>query len=230
MGYLYTLINKKNNKKFVGKSNLEKELLKSFLYRILDDGNHYNDLLQKDWKKYNFEFSTIESDNCIDDFDKLIRDENLLNPRYGYNVFNDLQNKKGRHKKNDVYNEDICLLYCFHNNVQHWVKILGLERNTISNRLGNFDLFNNDYFYRTIARYEDYYWSALRILYLDEVCLTADQLMDRMLNRYEISSQLRVTPRKISKFFSINNVSHKDKKTKGCLVFCPCCDKDDDNE
>ena len=119
-------------------------------------------------------------------------------------------------------------MYCFHENIQFWVKILGLERNTISNRLGNFDLFSNDYFHRAIARYDDYYWTALRILYMDEVCLIANQLMDRMMNRYDISGQLRITPRKISKFFSINGVGHQDKKQRGCLVFCPICDDEDD--
>ena len=202
MGYLYTLTNKKNNKKFVGKTNLEEDVLKSYLYRALDDGKHYNKLLQKDWLEYNFEFNKIYSDNCIEDFDTLIRDEELLNPMYGYNVFNDLQNKKGRHKKKSIFTEDICLLYCFHENIQFWVQILDLERNTLSNRLGNFDLFQNNYFYRAIARYEDYYWTALRILYIEETCLTANQLMDKMGHRYEISRQLRVTPRKISKFFS----------------------------
>ena len=228
MGYLYTLVNKKNNKKFVGKSNLDQELLKCLLYRVLDDNKHYNELLQKDWFRDNFELNFEEVDDIVEKFDSLIKDEQLLNPKNGYNVFNDLQNKKGRHKKKDVYNEDICLLYCFHDNIQFWVKTLGLERNTISNRLGNFDLFSNDYFHRSIARYEDYYWSALRILYLEEVCLTADQLMDRMMHRYDISGQLRVTPRKISKFFSINGVGHKDKKQKGCLVFCPFCDANDE--
>ena len=223
MGYLYALINKTTDKKFLGKSNFDTRLLKTLLYGALDDGKHYNKLLQKDWEEYNFEFKTIESEDCAKDFDKIINDEELLNPKYGYNVFNDLQNKKGRHKKQDVFTEDICLAYCVHDSVQFWTKMLKLERNTISNRLGNFDLFNNDYFHRTVARYDDYYWTALRILYLEEICLTADQLMDRMLNRYEISGQLRVTPRKISKFFSANGVGHQDKKEKGCLVFCPAC-------
>lgn len=228
MSYIYALINQKNNKKFVGKTNMEEDVLKNLLYTILDEDKHYNDLLQKDWKKYNFRFETIESDDCVKDFDTLVRDENLLNPIYGYNVFQDLQNRKGRHKKKEVFTEDICLLYCFHENIQFWVNNLGLERNTISNRLGNFDLFDNGYFHRAIARYEDYYWSALRILYLENVCLTADQLMDRMYNRYDISRQLRITPRKISKFFSAHHVNTRDKKEKGCLVFCPKCDYNGD--
>lgn len=228
MGYLYKLINKKTGKKFVGKTNLEEEILKLLLYRALDDGKHYNDLLQKDWKRHNFEFATIESENIINDFEDIINQEDLLNPKNGYNIFNDLQNKKGRHKKHDVFSEDLCLMYAFHENIQFWVKILGLERNTISNRLGNFDMFENDYFHRAIARYDDYYWTCLRILYLDETCLTANQLMDRMMNRYDVSGQLRVTPRKISKFFSIHGVGHQDKKVRGCLVFCPICDKNDE--
>lgn len=228
MSYLYALVNKKNDKKFIGKSNLEKKKLKQYLYRVLDDGDHYNKLLQKDWFRYNFEFMTLDEGNdIVDKFDKLINDEDLLNPKNGYNVFNDLQNKKGRHKKKNIYTEDICLLYCFHDNIQYWVNTLGLERNTISNRLGNFDLFANDYFHRAIARYDDYYWTALRILYLEDICLTADQLMDRMMNRYDVSGQLRITPRKISKFFSIHGVGSKEKKKRGCLVFCPCRDKNE---
>ena len=98
MGYLYALINKTNGKKFLGKSNLEYKLLKQMLYEALDEEKHYNKLLQEDWKKYNFELKQILSDDCSKDFDEIIRGEELLNPLYGYNLFNDLQNKKGRHK------------------------------------------------------------------------------------------------------------------------------------
>ena len=223
MGYLYALVNKHNNKKFLGKSNLDLDLLKKLLFDALDEEKHYNNLLQKDWKKYNFKFKQILSDDCSKDFDSIIRDEELLNPMYGYNVFGDLQNKKGRHKKNDFYSEDICLLYLFNQKIQFWVNILDMERNTLSNRLGNYGLFDDGYYGKSIARYEDYYWTALRILYLEDKCLTANQLMDRMTHRYNISSQLRITPRKISKFFSAHNVQYQDKKNKGSLVFCPSC-------
>ena len=107
MGYLYTLTNKDNNKVFLGKSNLEQQILKKLVYRSLKKGKHYNKLLQKEFKKYRFEFNIIESDNVTKDFDKIIKDKNLCNPKYGYNVFNDLQNKKGRHKKKQLYTEDI---------------------------------------------------------------------------------------------------------------------------
>ena len=224
MGYLYALINTKTNKKFLGKSNLKEEILKKMLYRSLKKGKHYNKLLQKEFEKYSFRFETYESDDVIEDFDKTIREEKLLNPQFGYNVFNDLQNKKGRHKKKEVYTEDICVLYMFNENVQFWVSILGLERNTISNRLGNFGLFNDGYYNQNVARYEDYYWTAMRIMYLDEKCMTVYQLMDKMTNRYNVSSQLRITPRKISKFFAANGVKRKDKKDKGSLIFCPDCD------
>ena len=224
MGYLYVLKNKDNNKEFLGKSNLERKVLKKLVYRALKHQNHYNKLLQKEFEKHVFEFKVIESNNVTKDFDKYIKNHDLLNPRYGYNVFNDLQNKKGRHKKRELYTEDICILYLFEKKVQFWVNILGLERNTISNRLGNFGLFDDGYYNQKIARYEDYYWTALRILYLEEQCLTANQLMDRMIHRYNISSQLRITPRKISKFFAAHEVCRKDKKDKGSLIFCPSCD------
>lgn len=223
MSYLYMLKNKNNNKKFLGKSNLEEDILKKLLFRSLRKGKHYNKLLQKEFKKDYFEFVIIESKNPIEDFDNTIKKEELLNPMYGYNVFNDLQNKKGRHKKKQVFTEDPCLLYLFNPDVQFWSNVLGLERNTISNRIGNFDLFDDGYYYKSIARYEDYYWTALRILYLEEKCMTATQLIDRMMNRFDISSQLRITPRKVSKFFSANGVKRQNKRDKGSLIFCPNC-------
>lgn len=223
MSYLYALVNKHNNKKFLGKSNLDLDLLKKLLFDALDEEKHYNDLLQKDWKRYNFSFEKISSEDCVGDFDSIIRDEELLNPMYGYNVFGDLQNKKGRYKKTNFFSEDVCLLYLFNERVQFWVDILKMERNTLSNRLGNYGLFDDGYYGKSIARYEDYFWTALRILYLEDRCFTANQLMDKMGHRYNVSSQLRITPRKISKFFSSYNVQHQDKKDKGSLVFCPSC-------
>ena len=230
MGYLYALINIDNDKKFLGKSNLEEKILKKMLFRALKNRSHYNKLLQKEFEEYNFKFETYETDDCTKDFDKIIRDEELLNPIYGYNVFNDLQNRKGRHKKREVFTEDLCLLYLFNPSVQFWVNVLDLERNTISNRLGNFGLFDDGYYHQSIARYEDYYWTALRILYIENKCMTANQLMDRVMHRYDVSPQLRITPRKISKFFATHRVKRKNKKEEGSLVFCPSCDCDSDDE
>lgn len=230
MGYLYALINQTNNKKFLGKSNLAKNVLRKILFKSLKKENHYNKLLQKEFKDCAFTLEFYESDNCTKDFDKIIKDERLLNPKYGYNVFNDLQNRKGRHKKREVFTEDLCLLYLFNDSVQFWVNVLDLERNTISNRLGNFGLFDDGYYHQSIARYEDYYWTALRILYLENKCMTANQLMDRVMHRYDVSSQLRITPRKISKFFTANEVERGEKKDKGSLVFCPTCHKCDCND
>lgn len=221
MSYLYILKNRDNNKKFVGKSNLEENVLRKLLFRHLRKKKHYNELLQKEFLEHPFDFEIIESNNTIEEFDRMIKDESLLNPTYGYNVFNDLQNKKGRHKKKGVFTEDLCLLYIFNPDVQYWAKQLGLERNTISNRIGNFNLFDDGYYYKSIARYEDYYWTALRILYLEEECMTATQLIDRMMNRFSISSQLRITPRKVSKFFSANNIGRENRRDKGSLIFCP---------
>lgn len=221
MGYIYSLINKENEKKFLGKSNLEKHVLKKLLYQALRKENHYNDLLQKEFKKYTFELEFQESNNVTKDFDSIIKEEELLNPICGYNVFNDLQNKKGRGKKKEIYTEDLCLLYLFNPKVQYWANVLNLERNTISNRLGNFGLFNDGYYYQSIARYEDFYYMAIRLLYLEDRCLPANTLLDMMMNRYDISSQLRITPRKISKFFAAHGVKRKEEKVKGSLVFCP---------
>ena len=102
MGYIYALINRENEKKFLGKSNLEKHVLKKLLYQALRKENHYNDLLQKEFKKYTFELEFQESNNVTKDFDSIIKEEELLNPICGYNVFNDLQNKKGRGKKKEM--------------------------------------------------------------------------------------------------------------------------------
>lgn len=226
MGYLYLLKNKDNGKIFLGKSNLEEHVLKKLLFQALRKKQHYNQLLQKEFEKYTFELEFQESQNVTKDFDNIIKKKELLNPLNGYNLFNDLQNKKGRGKKKEIYTEDLCLLYIFNPKVQFWVRILGLERNTISNRLGNFGLFNDGYYAHSVARYEDFYYTALRLLYLEDRCLTANTLLDMMMNRYDISSQLRITPRKISKFFAAHGVKRKKEKHKGSLIFCPGCKED----
>lgn len=230
MNYLYYLINENTNKKFVGKSSLPKWALKIILYDLLDDGEHYNKLLQKDWKRNTFRLIFDDVDNVGEECDKIINNENLLNPKNGYNVYADLRNNRGRFKKNDVFSDDLCLLFCWHKNIQYLVRTLGLERNTISNRLANFELFENDYFARNIARYDDYNFTSMRLLYLEEVCLTANQIMDKMLHRYNVSGMLRVTPRKISSFYSVQHIpSVKDKK-QGCLVFCPKIERVEKND
>lgn len=221
MSYLYVLENNKTHKKFVGKSSLPKWALKFLLYDLLDDNKHYNKLLQKDWRKHTFTLLFSETDNVAEECDKIINDEKLLNPKNGYNVYADLRNNRGRFKKENVFSDDLCLLFCWYPNIQYLVRTLGLERNTISNRLANFELFENHYFARNIARYDDYNYTSMRLLYLEEECLTANQIMDKMLHKYNVSGMLRITPRKISSFYSVQHIpSNKDKK-QGCLVFCP---------
>lgn len=221
MSLLYTLTNTRNGKKFIGKTSLSKSCLKHLLFNVLDNQNHYNVLLQRDWYDDVFEISFEEHDDVGETCDNIINDENLLNPINGYNVYADLRNNRGRHKKKTVYSDDICLIYCWYNNIQYIVRTLGLERNTISNRLANFGLFDNHYFHRNIARYEDYYWTSIRMLYQEGQCLTAAQIMDKMINRYNVSGMLRITPRKISSFYSINNIFSDKDKSQGCLIFCP---------
>lgn len=219
MSYLYILTNERNGKKFVGKSSFPKWCLKILLFDLLDEERHYNKLLQKDWKKDIFTMEFIESENCAEECDNLINDEELLNPIKGYNVYADLRNNRGRYKKEHIFSDDLCLLFCWYSNIQYLVRTLKLERNTISNRLANFELFENEYFARNIARYDDYYYTSMRVLYLNEEHLTANQIMDRMMTRYSVSNMLRITPRKISSFYSVHHIpSIKDKK-EGCLVF-----------
>lgn len=221
MGYIYKLINQDNGKIFLGKSNLDKKTLKKLLFQSLRKKKHYNDLLQKDFIKHPFKLIFKESDSVLSDFDTTIKKEKLLNPIYGYNMFNDLQNKKGKGKKTDVYTEDLCLLFLFFPRIQFWSRVTGIQRNVLSNRLSNFKLFGDDYYTHKIARYEDFFYTAMRLLFLEEKCMKSNILLDTMINRYEISTQLRVTPRKISKFFISHDIGRTKEKERGTIVFCP---------
>lgn len=221
MSYLYILKNLNNGKKFIGKSSFPKWCLNLLLFSELDKGTHYNKLLQKEWKESVFSIEYIESDNVAEDCDNYINDENLLNPIFGYNVYADLRSNRGRFKMEDVFSDDLCLVFCWYSNIQYVVRTFNLERNTVSNRLANFELFENDYFARKIARYDDYNYTSMRLLFLEEEGLTANQIMDKMLNRYEISNMLRVTPRKISSFYSIQHIKSEKDKSRGCLIFYP---------
>ena len=221
MGYIYFLINQKTKKTFVGKTNYPKWLIREMLYTALDEKKHYNELLQQDWSRYNFKLIFWESDNVSDECDNLIKNKNLLNPIYGYNMFIDLQNKKGRHKKQEVYSDDICLTYSFFPKIQFVARTLDMERNTISNRLANYEMYNDDYYKRKIATYDDYYWTSMRLIFTSRQCLIASQILDRMMNRYDVSGMLRITPRKISRFYKANGILAKDDKKRGCLAFYP---------
>ena len=221
MSYIYFLKNLENKKIFIGKSSLPKWCLKFLLYSTLDRGEHYNKLLQKEWKNNIFELSFHETENVGEFCDNYINEFNLLNPIYGYNVYADLRSNRGRHKMEDVYSDDLCLVFCWHPSVQYVVRTFNLERNTVSNRLANFELFENDYFARKIARYDDYNYTSMRLLFLEEKGLTANQIMDKMMHRYEVSNMLRVTPRKISSFYSIQHIKSDKDKSQGCLIFYP---------
>ena len=227
MSYLYILTNTSTGKKFVGKSSFPKWVLKTMLFDLLDEDKHYNKLLQKDYKKHVFNIIYRESENCAEECDKIIEEEQLLNPRFGYNVYADLRNNRGRYKKEDVYSDDLCLMFCWYPNIQYLVRTLDLERNTVSNRLANFELFENDYFARNIARYDDFNYTSMRLLYLEDKCLTAYQILDHMLHKYSISNMLRITPRKISSFYSVHHIPSAKDKSQGCLVFCPRDEIDD---
>ena len=61
----------------------------------------------------------------------------------------------------------------------------------------------------------------MRLLYLLGQGLTANQIMDKMMHRYDVSNMLRITPRKISSFYSVNHVPSEKDKSQGCLIFYP---------
>ena len=82
---LYILTNLTNGKKFIGKTNFNEYYLRQLLFSALDNGEHYNKLLQKDWKKHNFKLELIESDDTVKEADDYINKYNLLNPTKGYN-------------------------------------------------------------------------------------------------------------------------------------------------
>lgn len=218
---LYILTNLTNGKKFIGKTNFNEYYLRQLLFSTLDNGEHYNKLLQKDWKKHNFKLELIESDDTIKEVDDYINKYDLLNPTKGYNMYADLSQTRGRHTRKQLYNDDICLVWCYFPKIQFVSRTFGMQRNNISNRLANYNLFDGVYYSRNISRYEDFYLTSMRLLYIDNACYTANQILDRMLNRYNVSDMLRVTPRKISKFYVTNGIASKKDKNKGCLVFCP---------
>lgn len=218
---IYILENLHNSKKFVGKTNFKPYYLRAMLYTVLDEGTHYNKYLQKEWSKYNFKLTFYETENDIEECDKIINDENLLNPIRGYNMYIDLPPNRGRFRQEDIYNDDICLTWCFFPKIQFITRTFGMQRNCITNRLSNYNLFDNLYYSKSIARYEDFYWTSARLMYIEGKCLTANQILDKMLHKYNISDMLRITPRKISKFYVTNGIASRNDKKKGCLVFCP---------
>ena len=218
---IYILENTSNGKKFVGKSNFSEDCLRELLFSVLDDGCHYNEYLQKDWFRFNFRLSFEFPDDDVTRCEEYINDENLLNPIRGYNMYTDLPPNRGRFRQDDIYNDDICLAWCFFPKIQFVTRTFNMQRNCISNRLSNYSLFDNVYYSRSIARYDDFYWTSARLMYIEGRCLTANQILDRMLNRFSVSDMLRVTPRKISKFYVTNGIASRDDKKKGCLIFCP---------
>lgn len=221
MSLIYILTNEENGRKFVGKSSLPKDLLVDLLYNILNNGEHYNELLQRDWNEHPFSIKLENHVECSKKCDEYINDWQLLNPQFGYNVFQDLKNNRGRMRRDEIFSEDVCLLYTLIPYIQTWIPVFRVERNTLVNRLSNYDVMRSNYYSCTISNYTEYYWTALRMMYLDNRCMLSSQIIGAMENKYDISHQLRITPRKISKFFISNGVRKSDRIQNGCSVFCP---------
>lgn len=221
MGYLYILTNTKNNKQLIGKSNLKKWVLKMLLYDTLDQGNHYNKLLQAEWHENPFSIEFLECEEAEYKANEIIKARETLNPLRGYNTYSDITNKKGHYKQSHIFSDDLCLMYMFINNFQFWARTLNMERNTIANRLAGYELVETNYYKRKIATYECYQWSVLRFLYEDGGCYTSRQLIERMETKYNVSGMLKITPRKITRFLTIHGANIQDKKRNGCSLFCP---------
>ena len=221
MGYLYVLTNTKNNKKLVGKSNLKKWVLKLLLYDCLDNDNHYNVLLQREWKSAPFSLEFIDCEQAEYEANKYIREQGLLNPIKGYNIYADLTNKKGHYKQSHIFSDDLCLLYMFIKNFQFWARTLDMERNTVANRLAGYELIETSYYRKKIATYDCYQWTILRYLYENGGCYTSRQLIERVERKYNVSGMLKVTPRKITRFLTFQQAKTVDRKRNGCRLFCP---------
>lgn len=221
MGYLYILTNTKNKKRLVGKSNLPKWVLKMLLYDALDREKHYNVLLQREWIVNPFEIDFIDCEQAEYEANKYIKDNELLNPMKGYNIYPDLTNKKGHYKKSHIFSDDLCLLYIFISDFQLWARTLDMERNTVANRLAGYGLVETNYYKQKIATYDCYQWSVLRFLYEEGKCYTSRQLIDRVENSCNVSGMLKISPRKITRFLAFRGINASDKKRNGCALFCP---------
>lgn len=222
MNQIYILTNTNNHKQFIGKTNFPKWLLKMLLFDALDNDKHYNILLQREWLINPFKLEFIDcnepAEYIVNDY---INENELLNPMKGYNTYSDLTNKKGHYKKSNIFSDDLSILYMFINNFQLWARTLEMERNTVANRLAGYGLIETNYYKQKIATYNCYQWTVLRFLFEEGKCYTSRQLIERVGNRYHVSGMLKISPRKITRFLSIQGVNTSDKKKDGCTLFCP---------
>lgn len=221
MGYVYILKNLSNNKKFVGRTMFDPKLTKYFIFNLLDNDKHYNKLLQNDYKKHNFKISFFKEDNCFKKVNKMIEQDNLLNPLVGYNVFADIKSIRGLQADNEMFNEDVCLLFCWGLNISIISSIYGVQYNTVANRLSNYSLHKDGYYKRNISTYDDFCWTTLRETYQRKEAMSAARIISWMSNKYEISNLLMISSRKLSSFLvGVNCYRERDDK-QNCLIFSP---------
>lgn len=221
MGYVYVMRNLTNNKKFVGRTIFNPELTKYFIFYLLDNDKHYNELLQKDYKKDNFKISFFKEDQCFKKVNKMIENDNLLNPLIGYNVFADIKSLRGLQADNEMFNEDVCLLFCWGLSISIISSIYGVQYNTVANRLSNYNLHKDGYYKRNISTYDDFCWTTFREAYQRKETMSAARIISWMSTKYDISNLLMISSRKLSSFLvSVNCYRERDDK-QNCLVFSP---------
>lgn len=110
LGYIYSIINKINNKSYIGKCNDINKRFKEHK-RKLNSNKHHNQHLQFSWNKYgenNFEFVEILSDinkNDMNNYEILfIKLFNTTNDVYGYNLTNGGDGVLGFHHSEELKN------------------------------------------------------------------------------------------------------------------------------
>lgn len=198
---LYKINNDVNNRVFLGRSG-QPDQFENHL-KLLNKGQHYNNLLQKDFNNgvtYDYEVlkkSDSPTDIAVSAIER-INDGNLLNPLYGYNTFFDKEGLNSRTAKLSLFDEDIITFFLLHNKD----KILTLKKFNINNNVFKYRLKRNGVLTGQkilISSYKALYIYAMQIVALSPKPLTAAQIQCELFNRFDVSKRLMTNAHKISK-------------------------------
>lgn len=200
--YAYKITNKNNNRIYWGRT--KRSTFEEDFKTLLEQGKHYNLLLQKDYEPDIYEWSDIQefdegqekelSEYVIDK----IREDNSHRAFTGYNLYSD-QHGKSRTADFSFFDEDIVVPYALGNKTNLEIKKeTGASRNIFDYRLKRNGLDPENKI--SLSNYDIVYAFAERVIALESPkALKADMIIDRMMNRYQISSKLRVTPPRLAK-------------------------------